>query len=185
MLENRQSEALSQPRDTVAEFNETLEAFNCNLVWRAVYALIEHKDFDWSPVWIAKKLGVRETDAMDAIIGLTQLGLIRKTPTGYEQGKLQIITEDDQLPPEKLINHHQLMSEEILNLMSPKRDGAYYNFMAPGDKESLTQLYSEVKEVFQRFYENSKKNKKDYDSVFAFSFTTVDVTTSGNKGGNS
>jgi hypothetical protein len=185
MLENRQAGGSSTHKDTVAEFNETLEAFNCNLVWRAVYSLIELKDFDWSPVWIARKLGVSEADAMDALIGLTQLGLIRKTATGYEQGKLQVITEEDTIKPEKLINHHQLLSEEILNLMSPDRGGAYYNFMAPGDKDALRELYTEVKEVFQRFHDKCQKNKKNYDSVFAFSFTTVDVTTSGNKGGKS
>lgn len=185
MLETQKVTGLESGKDTVSEFNRTLEAFNSSLTWRAVYALIDHQDFDWNPVWIANKLGISETDAMDAIIGLTQLGLIRKTESGYEQGKLQIITEEDQVKPETLINHHQLLSEEILNLMSTDRAGAFYNFMAPGDKDALRELYSEVKEVLQRFHDKCQKDKKKYDSVFAFSFTTVDVTTNGNTGGKS
>lgn len=184
MLEKQAVTTLNRSKQTVADFNQTLEAFNSNLIWRAVYAMVELKDFDWSPVWIAKKMGISETDAMDALIGLTQLGLIRKTATGFEQGKLQIITEENQLSHEVMLNHHRLITEELLNLMSPKRDGAYYNFIAQGNKDALHELYAEIKEVFQRFSEKSLKNKRNYDSVFAFSFTTVDVTTTDDSGGN-
>jgi predicted transcriptional regulator len=171
---------------TTRNFNETLEAFNGSLIWRATYALIDHKDFEWSPTWIASKLGISDTDAMDALIGLNQLGLIKKTEKGYEQGQLQIIKiEDDQVAKEKLINQHQLLSEEILNMMEPGKKGAYYNFVASGDHNSLAELYNEIKDIFDKFKKKHDLNKSKNDSIFAFSFTTVDVTNSTEGGGKS
>jgi hypothetical protein len=183
MLESRSLANGSSNNKKQDEFEKTLEAFNSNLVWRATYALIDHKDFQWSPEWISSKLGVSETDAIDALLGLEQLGLIRKTENGFEQGKLQIITEENKIDASKLMSHHRLLSEEILNLMEPDRSGAYYNFLASGDKNSLQELYAEIKDVFDKFLKKHQVNKSKNDSIFAFSFTTVDVPKDGDQGG--
>jgi predicted transcriptional regulator len=177
MLETTSSK--TSPDSLQNDFERALESFYGNWIWRAVYALVDHQDFDWSPEWISEKLGISNVEAMDAVVGLTDLGLIRKTETGFEQGQLQIIIPEGMIDTSKQINQHQLLSEEMLNLMSPDRAGAFYNYFAPGTKESVHRLYTKVKEAFDDFLKENQTAKNKKSGVFAFSFTAVDVTKDG------
>jgi DNA-binding Lrp family transcriptional regulator len=183
MLE-KQSDHLPEASYSKPSYDQALEAFYGDWVWRATYALIDHQDFQWSPAWIAEKLGVSKTEAMDAIIGLTDLGLIRKTESGFEQGQLQVIIPEGTINKNKQINQHQLLSEEIINQLKPEKTGFYYNYFSFADKELVDELYLELKSVIENFFQKNDVKKSKKGGVVAFSFTAVDVT-SGNEGGQS
>lgn len=155
---------LEKPISTPSELQLSDRAMYLqNVTWRGLEALIESPDFDPSPKWIAKKLNTTVEKAVDAIEGLTRLGVIQKSESTYVKAtkeKSYYFGPDKMDRAELLMVHkrltHQtltklgtqsmfsnwffLADDELLAKYSPKFVQLYKDMLAEGLEKGCTQV---------------------------------------------
>lgn len=110
-----------------------------NWIWRAVQCLVEMKDFNPSPKWIAGRLNVSIEKAVEALEGLERLGCIRKAANTY------IVTSDwmqltpEELTRERLLNAQSRIAPQLISKLTT--NDAFTSQFLVGDK-ALIKKYS-------------------------------------------
>ncbi len=154
-----------------------------NWVWRAVASLVDTRDFDPSPKWIAKKINVNLEEVVDALEGLEKLGIIGRTPQGYKKLLKYVYFSDRDLNPKAVLADHVLISTQIMGRLNPANPnlGCFYRtgFVAT-NQELAKKYFSKMESVMKEFLMESANCAAD--SVYAFTFSAVDVIDKTNKG---
>ncbi|OQW49224.1 MAG: hypothetical protein A4S09_03920 [Proteobacteria bacterium SG_bin7] len=156
-----------------------------NWVWRAVASLVDTKEFDPSPKWIAKKINVNLEEVVDALEGLEKLGIIGRTPQGYKKLLKYVYFSDRDLNPKAVLADHVLISTQIMGRLNPANPnlGCFYRtgFVAT-NQELAKKYFTKMEAVMKEFLMESANAAAD--AVYAFTFSAVDVMDKTNKGGD-
>tara|TARA_B100001248_G_scaffold259530_1_gene245734 strand:+ start:2739 stop:3293 length:555 start_codon:yes stop_codon:yes gene_type:complete len=152
----------SKEQENKDSYKQALENFSGMGTWREIHALLEHEDFDPSPKWIARKLGLPINEVVDAMEGLHQLGIVGRDSDGnFYPKKLQIIMDSEVLSRKVIASNHQLVSQQVLNRFDPESED---NFFRAGyymsNRELMEELRDNIKEAFRIFREKSKTAEK-------------------------
>lgn len=180
------SPALSQGTNGELTFEENVHNYYSNWVWRAIHALMDHKDFDSTLSWIAEKLDIEVIEVVEAIEGLEKIGLVQKTDKGYVAKHVQFLMPDSCMSVSARLDYHRITTEQILNRMEPdpNKITAYQNFFA-SSKKKVNDLYSKLRQIIEDF-EKENQHGADNDGVYGLSFSTVDLLiNSSEEGGKS
>ena len=154
-----------------------------NWVWRAVAALVDTKDFQPSPKWIAKKLNITLEEVVDAIEGLERLGILGRTKTGYKKLLKYVYFSDRDLDPKTVLSDHVLISTQIMGRLNPgnPKMGCFYRtgFVAT-NQDVAKKYFLKIESIMKEFLMESANCSAD--TVFAFTFSGVDVVEKQNQG---
>lgn len=157
-------------------FSEAIDLFYGNWIWRAVHALIEHPNFNSSPNWIAKTLSISVEEALDALEGLEDLGLI----TRGEETKLrvpQFFVPDEKQTRPYVVEKHRQISQQILNSTSPDTATGTFSFFLSVDPETLLKaVASFANDIIE--IDKNKKERRSEEGLFAVTLTCNNVTPS-------
>ncbi len=162
---------------TETEIMRFREQYAGNWVWRAVAALVETKDFQQTPNWMAQRLGVSEDSICEALSGLETLGIIRKVKGRYEKVLRYIYLTDREISPEVIAKDHVLISSQILGRLDPydvEKPSFYRTGFFATNLEAARRFCKEVERLMKEFMMES--SSIETDRVFAVSFSSVDVS---------
>lgn len=155
---------------------ELQKQYTGNWVWRAVSALIETKDFDHSPEWMANRLNVSIYEIDIAIKGLIELGIIRQTDKGYVKILKYVYFSDRDLNPELILKDHVLISTQILGRLNPRKKeqpSFYRTAFIASNKALAKEYFYKIETTIKEFMIASAQSTQD--RVFALSFSAVGV----------
>ena len=172
-------------REKLEKFQSDTKFENLNLdVFRAIadwyhLAIIELtylKDFKSDIVWIAKKLGITQTQTKIALDRLTRLGLLTRNREGHVRSKNEFNATPDGVPSEAIKkSHHQLLAKAISALYTQsvgERD--FSAMMLSLDKRKLNEAKTWIKEFRRKF---CKKISQDYkrDGLYCLSIQFFNI----------
>ena len=89
-------------------FELSRDHFNIIADWYhfAILELIQTAEFTHDPQWIARRLGISQHEAAQAVERLQRLGYVTKTERGLERCRFQVKTTAD-VPSEAIRKHHK------------------------------------------------------------------------------
>ena len=118
-------------------------------IWHAVLTLVELKNFNPSPKWIAKRLNISVEQAVEAIEGLERLNLIRRDGESFKAVSDYVSITTEQLSRDELLSGHCRIVSQLLAKLGP-HDLYTVDFVV-ADKEAMekygAQIYRLVKEM--------------------------------------
>lgn len=155
-------------------YEQAIKNFFGNWIWRAVHAMMDHQDFDSSPLWIAQHLKVSVEDAAEALDGLVLLGLARRTEKGFEARQIQFLVPNEYMELGSRIEKHAILSQQIVNQMNLPQKLGFHFVCAASDHATFKKLHKEIGALFEKFrLESEKLTAKD--GVYCASYEGVDV----------
>lgn len=83
----------------------------------AILSLAETKNFYGDPVWISKRLGIRERDARSAVDGLIRLGLLERTKSGKLRATGKQFTTTNDIPDSSIRKNHSQGLEQAKEVL--------------------------------------------------------------------
>lgn len=174
-LESNNHVVTTEP--VVATNNKKLQhEYIGNWVWRATASLIDTKDFNPSPKWIAKKLNVTLEEVIDALEGLEKLGIIGRSTNGYKKLLKYVYFSDRDLDPKSVLSDHVLISTQIMGRLNPANPnvGSFYRTGFVATNQDLAKKYFlKIESVMKEFLMESANCSAD--AVYAFTFSGIDV----------
>jgi len=166
-----------------SSYAETLKNFLGNYIWRAVHALMDHQDFEASPIWISKQMKITIEEAAESLDGLVMLGLAERTAKGFEAKKLQFLIPEQEMEMETRMERHCIFSEQILNRLAPEKRARFKQVVAASNASLFKEFTDKVNAAATEFIEKSIGARKD--GLYCFTSTGVDILESQNLiGGN-
>lgn len=172
---NPTSEFRTQP--CLVEKRQLQKKYTGSWVWRTIASLIEISDFTPSSKWIAQRLNITVDEVVSALEGLEGLGIIRRTPSGYEKVLKFVYYSDRDLEPKSILMDHVMISTQILGRLDPIQTDipSFYRtgFIAT-NKELTKDFFNKVEQLFKEYMEASSESASDM--VFAISLSGIDVS---------
>lgn len=149
-----------------------------NWIWRSVASLIDTKDFNPSPRWIAEKLNVRYAEVIKALEGLERLGIIGRTKTGYKKLLKYVYFSDRDLDPKAVLSDHVLISTQIMGRLNPlnPKIGCFYRTGFVATNQDIAKKYFLKMEALMKDFLMESANCSA-DTVYAFTLSGVDIIT--------
>lgn len=156
---------------------EMLDLFYGNWIWRAVHALIEHPKFRSSPQWIADTLSISVQEAVDALEGLEELGLVKR-----EGDKMRVVAQHALIPEEKqtrayTIEKHKQLSQQIVSFTSPETTDCSFSIFFSVKTEDLWKTVSRFTEEL-RILDHSQATLADNSTLYSLTLTCNNLTPS-------
>ena len=183
MLEINQPEKSIDPKEkSYIDYDDALDNFQGNVVWRAAHALLDHQDFDSSPLWISKSLGITVEEAVEALEGLRVLGLVAKTENGYEKRKIQFLVPEERTKLDSQIKSHVNLSQQLLNRLNKETKSRYQEGFVASNKDIVLEFDRKIREAFYDMLDKSTEKSKD--GIYGFSMTIVDLLNQDVQGAN-
>lgn len=133
--------------------------------------LVETKDFNPSPKWIASRLSITVEKALDAIEGLTRMGCVIKIGDSY-----RVNQEWFQLTPKELDRAALLRSQSriVPQLMSKLTENdAFTSQFILADEEIIKRFAPRFMELFKQMDDEGKKTGKTQITAVQMSFAKV------------
>ena len=147
-----------------------------NWIWRSVASLIDTKDFNAAPRWIAERLNIRFSEVIEALEGLERLGIISRTKTGYKKLLKYVYFSDRDLDPKAVLSDHVLISTQImgrLNPLNPKNGCFYRTGFVATNQDVAKKYFLKMEAVMKDFLMESANCSAD--TVYAFTLSGVDI----------
>jgi len=110
-----------------------------NWIWRAVEALVQAKDFNPNPAWIADRLNISAVAASEALEGLERIGMIVKTEGGYVGSEVLAQYKGGSIDRSDRFEIHNKIKEQISN-RTTSRD-CYANAVFLSSKVDINDFY--------------------------------------------
>ena len=168
--------------ESLIPFEVALKYFLGNWVWRAVHALVNHPNFNDSPLWISQKIGVSVEEAAEAVEGLLGLGLIKRVEGKMQAEKVRFIM------PEKLqtigaqADNHQLLAQQVLSRLNPDQfEVAFHDLFMATNTETFNKFYLKFIQLLDEFSNESEKLEKR-DRIICLSMEAVNPIVYGSGG---
>lgn len=147
-------------------------------LWRALPCLLEVEgvSHDVRHLAVCMKVGVEEV--LEAIDGLENLGIIRKSSNGWERVLKYVYFSDRDLNPIQTLTDHLLISQQIQTRLVPQGVPSFYrtSFVATSNV-LLRDFYLRVEALMAEFIEAS--NKQSAKNVVGLTFSGVNLTRGG------
>jgi len=143
-----------------------------NWVWRAVYAIIDAKDFNPDPAWIADRLNISMGAAKDAIEGLERIEAVAivdgsyKSVSDFAYGQVSEIERADQF------YIHTKIRDQIAERMKTK--DCFSNLIFLSNKDLINKFYSKFSVLIEEL--NSEGLEAECKDVFAFELSFSKLT---------
>jgi len=176
LINGNNPERVSHGGLSEAAYEEALENFYGMSIWRELHALLEHQEFNSSPKWIANKLNISIEEALDAVEGLTALGLIGKNDDGsFFPKQLQILIPTEKMNRVEMAKNHLLISHQILNGFSAdSEDNFFRNCYYLSNKDLVDELTENIKLALKEFREKSDITTNK-DGLYAIQITGTNI----------
>lgn len=158
---------------TAASFDKAVENFLGNYIWRSVHALMDHPQFEASPIWISKKLAITVEEAAESLDGLVLLGLAQRTDKGFVPKQIQFIIPEQEMDMETRMLRHSDFSQQIMNRLSPEKKAFFKQAVAASNKKVFSEFYEKLCTLIKEFRETSEREHKD--GLYCFTTTGVDI----------
>lgn len=188
---NSSKETFPQKTNLKVARKEDLEKINLqkdytgNWVVRAVSALLDTKDFQHSPNWIAVRLGVSVKEIVDALETLEKLGIIQRTENGYKKILKYVYFSDRDMNPFEICADHVLISTQILGRLNPGNPevGSFYRtgFVA-STKSQMRKFFLKVEELMKELLiesqapPTSSELKNESQEIYAFTLSGIELS---------
>lgn len=127
----------------------------------AILNLLDCDSYQWSPTWIAKRLGISRIQAQMAMDLLLRMGLVEKTKGGV-RSKNACVASPSEIPSAAVRNYHrQILEKAALALESqglPEREFCGCGFAV--DPTHLALIKKEIREFQDQLAAKYAKGKK-------------------------
>lgn len=110
-----------------------------NWVWRAVEALVQAKDFNPDPAWIADRLNISASAAKDALEGLERIGMIIRSGDSFAGSPILENYDYSDIDRSDRFEIHNKIKDQISAKIT-SRD-SYLNVVLPSSPESIKEFY--------------------------------------------
>ncbi|MBS1972206.1 MAG: DUF4423 domain-containing protein [Bdellovibrionales bacterium] len=147
--------------------------FSGNWVWRAVEALVQAKDFNPDPVWIADRLNISAEAAKDALEGLVRIGLVTVTTDGIQSRAEFIEANCNDLERSDLFQIHSKIKNQISEKMT-HRD-SYSNAIVLTKGKYMNEFYRKFSALVAELAEKSAEDKES-NEVFALELSLARIS---------
>lgn len=131
--------------------------FYGNWVWRAVEALVQARDFNPSPSWIADRLNISAEAATDALEGLLRIGVIKKTGEIYRTSTQFQYIGDTALDRSDLFQIHSKVKDQISSKL--KSRDCFSNAILLSSRANVAEFYKKFCVLVEEL--NSNANIED------------------------
>lgn len=151
------------------------EKYTGSWLWRTLAAMVDMSSFEPSPIKLAAQLNVTVEQVVEALEGLVELGIIRRTTDGFSRVFKNVYFSDRQLNPKALLVDHMLVSTQISGRLDAfNNKGQFYRtgFVAT-NRETMNNFCEKLDALMREFLEES--SKAEADTVFAMTFSGVEV----------
>jgi DNA-binding MarR family transcriptional regulator len=153
------------------------EEYTGNWVWRAVAALVSFSDSSLTISRMAQGLDVDISVIVEALEGLEEMGILRRTEGGYERVLKFVYYSDRHIEAKKLHGDHVLISTQILSRLDPnqKTGQAFFRtgFLAT-NREIAAKYLGRMESLLKEWILESDTTEKN--ELVALSLSAVDVT---------
>jgi DNA-binding Lrp family transcriptional regulator len=144
-----------------------------NWVWRAVEALVQAKDFQSNPAWIADRLNISVEAAKDALEGLERIGMITRTETGYVNNSEYIFANCEKLDRSDMFSIHNKIKDQI-DAKITSRD-SYANTILLSNKEHVSRFFKKFEAIVEELNKSSSEDA-NCNEVFSFELSLARIT---------
>jgi hypothetical protein len=151
-----------------------LTEFTENWLWRSLFVLIDHPNFNPSPRWISSELGVSVEKAVDALEGLQKLNLIEKFENSYKPKVSWHQVAPKDLTRQDLLKTHIKIAPQILSRLN-EDDGFTVQFFT-GNKELLKKYGPKFMALYKEMEADAKS--QNITDVMASELSFVQLTKS-------
>lgn len=143
-----------------------------NWVWRAVEALVQAKDFNPEPAWIADRLNISASAAKDALEGLERIGMIMKVNNSYRTNAELSYHQASDIDRSDLYYVHTKIRDQIAERMNTK--DCYSNLFFLGNKELISKFYNKFSTLIEEL--NKDGLEAGCTDVYAFELSFSKLT---------
>lgn len=148
--------------------------FSGNWVWRAVEALVQAKDFNPDPVWIANRLNISAEAAKDALEGLVRIGLVTISPDGAHQSRQELIdVACNDLERSDLFQIHGKIRNQLSEKMT-HRD-AFSNAIVLTKGKYVNEFYRKFSDLVDELVQKSANDVESSD-IFALELSLARIS---------
>jgi uncharacterized protein DUF4423 len=146
--------------------------FSGNWVWRAVEALVQAKDFNPDPVWIADRLNISAEAAKDALEGLVRIGLIVKDGESFKAATNFYNYDSNQIDRSDMFYIHTKIRDQVSLRINTK--DCFSNMIFLSNKELISKFYSQFSNIIEKL--NEEALKAECKEVYAFEMSFAKLT---------
>ena len=97
--------------------NRDLMYYSQSWVWRAIEALVTAKNFNPSPIAIAKRINISVETVITALEGLERLNLIKRTESSYIKVENMTIIDQTKVTKKELLLSHSTIAPQIQGML--------------------------------------------------------------------
>lgn len=153
---------------------ELQKKYTQSWLWRSLPCLLEVEGISHDPRHLAFCLSVKVEETLEALDGLHDLGIIKKTGERWERVLKYIYFSDRDINPVQTVTDHLLISGQLQNRLTPKGNPCFYrtSFVATSNV-LLRDFYLRVEALMAEFIETS--NKQTATGVVGLTFSGVSL----------
>lgn len=146
--------------------------FSGNWVWRAVEALVQSKDFNPDPNWIADRLNISAESAKDALEGLIRIGMVIKEGNLFKTASDFYSYDATQIDRSDLFYIHTKIRDQVSLRLNTK--DCFSNMIFLANKDLIAKFYSQFSNLVQEL--NEEALKTECNDVYAFEMSFAKMT---------
>ena len=162
-----------------SNFHSSMEAFLGNLTWRAVHAILELPSAESSPLKISKMLDISVEEVMQALEGLTGLGLVKMNDGKFVPCQQKFMIPLQNIETADQIEKHVSVSRQILNTLDAKDSPIFTKSVMVSNKKLMNELEDKIKELLLEYDNKAQAEGVENDGVYAITLTGSKLTQAG------
>lgn len=178
-------ESLPQKNMALGERDDLVRNFRGNLIWSAVFEIIDLTPGLFSPEEIQQRLTPRlEADlgaVVEAVTGLTKLEIIKLGHGGYEKIESTVFLDKDFNGRDA--DSAVARTQQALNLVAPDHAHWAANYGLRLSRHQLYELAMEIEKTVQRYMAKVDSPQDPFDGAYELFFGGVMVAEKDMKGG--
>lgn len=112
-----QNNTVPQEQEKLNQQKTDLQFYAQSWIWRAIEALVTAKNFNPSPIIIAKRINISVETVINALEGLERLNLIKRTESSYIKVDNMTIIDQTKVTKKDLLVTHSTLAPQILGML--------------------------------------------------------------------
>ncbi len=155
-------------------FADALENYRKNTDWWIIFDSLDLPSSMGSALWISGRTGISVESVTEALEGLVVLGLLRKSPNGYEKAKINFDLPSDNQTKQQRMEDHALISRQILNHLNEDARGAIRFASFASNIQIIADLYQKIDKALLEAQELSRKlPREQLNNVYLAFYTSI------------
>jgi hypothetical protein len=166
-------------------YADALENYRKNTDWWIVLEAFDLNNFNGSALWVSQRTGLDVETVIEALEGLSVLGLLTKSSNGFEKIQKDFLGFESTKNKQQRFLDHSLVSSQILNHLNEDSKAAIRYGHFASNLSIITEMYEKINQVILEADEKSKALSRDQiDNVYLLSMTAVTAIPTQSAGGN-